>query len=253
MYSSSPPLPCAVCVKVPFFSSQSLSTVSGQQWLLSVDRIDNSRPHSADNFRLTAVELNPKDEGWTEQKVDELLELLDGPKEKTEWQRLRSTSTERVQWAKDVIFCCTRSAARRQEVQDRNAQERARRVAIDPTHPIPVHLTAYPGRGICDLSVTDVLDIMDGQSGRCAYSSVPLNLRLGGKRASSQSWRVSTERVDPQKGYTKDNVVFVAIEFNTTVHPWHTTSTSCSTGWTAEKFLDFSRGCRAERQLQRPP
>eukprot|EP00438_Fugacium_kawagutii_P031697 Skav232926 [mRNA] locus=scaffold1477:893601:894992:- [translate_table: standard] len=62
----------------------------------------------------------------------------------------------------------------------------------------------------CSLTREHVLDILEGQGGRCAYSGVPLEY----KRLHSD-WRLSIERLDNSKGYTVGNCVLIAIEFNT--------------------------------------
>lgn len=62
----------------------------------------------------------------------------------------------------------------------------------------------------CTLTVEDCLDMLWAQRGRCYYSGVPVNYL----RPNSH-WRLSCERLDNHKGYTQDNCVFVAAEFNT--------------------------------------
>jgi len=58
----------------------------------------------------------------------------------------------------------------------------------------------------------DLVDLVWAQRGLCAYSDVRMSFEIG-----SPDWMVSLERMDPRKGYTRDNVVLVCLEFNTMV------------------------------------
>ncbi|CAE8739002.1 unnamed protein product [Polarella glacialis] len=60
------------------------------------------------------------------------------------------------------------------------------------------------------LSADDILDMLRSQGGRCYYSQVPLQYQR-----LHTDWRMSLERLDNSVGYTKDNSVLTAIEFNT--------------------------------------
>ena len=67
--------------------------------------------------------------------------------------------------------------------------------------------------GVCNLSFEDLLSIWQRHEGRCAYSGVVLQFR------SCHHWQCSLERVNPDCGYTHDNVCFIAAEFQT-VQQW---------------------------------
>lgn len=60
------------------------------------------------------------------------------------------------------------------------------------------------------LSLDDLLDILLIQDGRCFYSGVPMECLV-----PHSHWRVSLERLDNGRGYTRENVALVAAEFNT--------------------------------------
>ena len=60
------------------------------------------------------------------------------------------------------------------------------------------------------LSEDDVLDMILQQGGRCHYSGVPLEFLK-----PHTDWRWSMERLDSTLGYTLENTVLVADEFNT--------------------------------------
>ena len=59
------------------------------------------------------------------------------------------------------------------------------------------------------LSEDDVLDMILQQGGRCYYSGLPLELLK-----PHTDWRWSMERLNPRLGYTQQNTVLVADEFN---------------------------------------
>ncbi|CAE8628946.1 unnamed protein product, partial [Polarella glacialis] len=59
------------------------------------------------------------------------------------------------------------------------------------------------------LTLDELLDMLWLQAGRCSYSGVPLQYKQ-----RHTHWRMSLERVDNSIGYTKDNCVLIAVEFN---------------------------------------
>ena len=64
-------------------------------------------------------------------------------------------------------------------------------------------------QGEFELDLNVVLDMLWHQRGRCFYSDVPL------RYAFNVDWKMSLERLDNTKTYTKDNTRLVALEFNT--------------------------------------
>lgn len=60
------------------------------------------------------------------------------------------------------------------------------------------------------LTFLQVLNMLKQQHGRCYYSGVPLEYKQ-----LHTDWRLSIERLDNSIGYTKENCVLIAIEFNT--------------------------------------
>ena len=65
-------------------------------------------------------------------------------------------------------------------------------------------------RGEFELDLNVVLDMLRHQRGRCFYSDVPLRYAQ-----LNVDWKMSLERLDNAKTYTKDNSRLVALEFNT--------------------------------------
>eukprot|EP00438_Fugacium_kawagutii_P008716 Skav216382 [mRNA] locus=scaffold1241:118826:120190:+ [translate_table: standard] len=60
------------------------------------------------------------------------------------------------------------------------------------------------------LNLESLADILERQKGRCAYSGVPMEIHM-----THSHWRMSLERLNNSKGYTLENCVLIAAEFNT--------------------------------------
>ena len=63
--------------------------------------------------------------------------------------------------------------------------------------------------GNFDLTLEDLIEMLEIQKGRCYYSEIAL--RFG----PEEDWNISCERLDPSKGYTMDNCRLIASEFQT--------------------------------------
>ncbi|CAK9055601.1 unnamed protein product [Durusdinium trenchii] len=85
--------------------------------------------------------------------------------------------------------------------------------------------------GDFELDLDYVLKMLWWQQGRCFYSGVPL--RFG---EYNVDWKMSLERLDNGKTYTKGNAVLVALEFNTADHSARAVSpVSGSSQWSRSK------------------
>lgn len=85
----------------------------------------------------------------------------------------------------------------------------------------------------CSLSLNDLIDIYEGQDGRCAYSNVLLCLQ------PNTEFAMSLERIDNFKGYSRENCVLIAVEFNSTDHSMsarNSLDVKGSAKWSKEKF-----------------
>ena len=61
-----------------------------------------------------------------------------------------------------------------------------------------------------DSDFEDLLQMVERRNGLCAYSGVPMEMCL-----PHSHWRMSLERLNNSKGYSSENCVLVAGEFNT--------------------------------------
>lgn len=82
------------------------------------------------------------------------------------------------------------------------------------------------------LTIDDLFDKLLEQQGRCYYSQMALSFTPNSK------WRMSIERLDPNKGYVSDNIALICVEFNSTdtTASRKYTGTSGSAQWSKEKI-----------------
>ena len=64
-----------------------------------------------------------------------------------------------------------------------------------------------------DVNHSDLLDMIMGQGGLCAYSGLPMELTQ-----PYSHWQMSIERIDNSQGYVRGNYCLIAAEFNSSVH-----------------------------------
>lgn len=83
--------------------------------------------------------------------------------------------------------------------------------------------------GVFELSIDDIQDLWKKQDGRCYYSNIQMNY-------DAFEWRTSLERLNPEFGYVKTNVVLTCFEFNTCVQ------------WSIEKVLTMLQLLKKESQ-----
>lgn len=84
----------------------------------------------------------------------------------------------------------------------------------------------------CCITVDFLLDLLEWQGGLCYYSRVPLQYKQ-----VHTDWRLSIERLDNSIGYTPDNCVLIAVEFNTPDHSRNVAVTEVfgTAQWSREK------------------
>lgn len=93
-----------------------------------------------------------------------------------------------------------------------------------------------------DITIEDLKDQYVNQNGRCAYSNIILNPVISHKNKHykrNSNWKMSIERKDVKIGYTKENILLICLEFNTSDKSNTTINPSGSSRWTLEKFNIF--------------
>lgn len=66
----------------------------------------------------------------------------------------------------------------------------------------------YDNSGEFNVTYDELVDIMVGQNFRCALSNLPLMFE------SYSEWALSHDRIDPKRGYVKDNIRFTIVRLN---------------------------------------
>lgn len=69
-------------------------------------------------------------------------------------------------------------------------------------------------RKFTDIEVDDILNIWIAQQGKCALSSIPLELPNSKSSCRDIRTCASLDRIDSNGGYTKDNVQWVSASIN---------------------------------------
>ena len=87
-----------------------------------------------------------------------------------------------------------------------------------------------------DIDLNFLIDKFKEQKGLCYYSGIPL--KFGSYLENN--WKTSLERIDVFKGYTKDNVCLICLEFQgSDKSVLYNDNTLGNSGWTKEKFQYF--------------
>ena len=104
----------------------------------------------------------------------------------------------------------------------------AKRIAPDPVHQplFDLWLTVYVRHSKKRfegevLSAEEIVDMHQSQKGLCFYSGLPYVLESHRKDVRNDPLLVSIDRVDNEKGYTKDNVVLCALFTNIAKYTWN--------------------------------
>jgi hypothetical protein len=231
------------------------------EWRVSIDRLDNSKGYTKENIVLCCIEFNSR-KMWTQEKIDEMLSILD--KDITEnFVDFSEVAVVKKKYGKviyDVIngikhrlctYCNdmkpdsefgTQLNACRKCLIDIRSKTNPRNRLYKLLHSTKVATQLRENRANDKMDTTHDIDLdfliqlYNDQKGLCAYSVLPLQLI----RPKDGNWAASVERKDPLKGYTKDNVCLVCVEFNVCDNTAKQNTTDSGTsGWTPEKFQLF--------------
>jgi len=162
-------------------------------WQASLERKDPNRGYELDNICLICLELNVSEQ-WSPEKI-EFLKSLPRFEEVTysdEIESFRYTATHKGDI--DLVFLrkklySARGRAKKWLCGHRNMED-----------------------SICDLSLEDVVRLLNYQKGLCAYSGFKMSFIQG------DDFSASLERINPRKGYYKDNLILVCKIFNVGDH-----------------------------------
>ena len=182
-----------------YYTNAPLDLCMLSNFSMSPDRLDNSEGHVISNICLVAYIMNKTDHT---------------PK----YDRKRIFDIITMSSQTSPPSCMYPSDASVDRKRDRNGNP------IDPVLYLPsrranilAHQSNFStkrrkskGRDLCDSEITreTIISIWNTQAGRCYYSNIPLNI------ASGENFMMSLERLNDKVGYTVNNSVLIAYEFN---------------------------------------
>lgn len=260
-----------------FYSKIPMVTQPLSDYQCSLERLDPELGYIKENVVLCCLEFNHSVQ-WSLDKMielfaikdiesDDYLEInFDLEKKPKTWNKAKRETIDGVPH-KECPMCKTLKPPTEYTqgtriVWCKICAEKYRKEQLNKPRPHVLHLlqetktsTKYRNKKITkqerkldyDIDFDFVVDMYRQQKGRCAYSKVPL--AFGSYR--EKNWIMSIERIDPLKGYTRDNVCLVALEFNTK-------DSSCmsepervkgSSAWSKTKFEYFEKTYKAAVNL----
>lgn len=201
-------------------------------WRTSLERLNNEHGYTVDNVALIACEFNTSAQ-WSKEKVRQVPMLHNTNLDESQLGRLIGEARAKPRreprtTPREARPCLCNSLVQLEPDQDASCSGSADTLhhchVCGPTRHAPHPRTlrantielvcnarkrAERRNQVCNLSYTDILDMLLFQSGRCYYSGVPMECNT-----PRSDWRMSLERLNNDTGYTTDNCVLVALEFN---------------------------------------
>jgi hypothetical protein len=249
------------------------------EWKVSLERLDTSKGYTKDNIVLCCLELNTRSQ-WNISKLDDMIHILEQgidqvttnfetrPPRKAHSKFERYTNVDGEEQYKCTSCCMIKPPTEFRKLSDfckACIYDRHKRKRATPKGHLQ-HLchTSYVCsklrqrknenklRGEHDIDFQYLVDLYNKQNGLCAYSNLPL--KFGSYLATN--WVASIERLDVSKGYTKNNVCLICIEFNGPDHTITTGSDYGCAGWNPLKFQYFlahvqhKKGLMTDEELQ---
>ncbi len=246
--------------------------IDRNDWKVSVERLDPSQGYTKQNTALCCIEFNNSSQ-WSLDKIQEMKNILaSNPTGQThDFEVPPKQRKTRVPVVKSEIngidhynctYCgqikplsefharinngcipCQKILKKQYDNTPRGAlkclllsslSNNAKRLALGNTERDCSH----------DIDFEFLVELYNKQNGLCAYSGIPMTFGS----YLDKNWVCSLERKDPLKGYTKDNVCLICVEFNTKDSTAvYNDKTKGSSGWNREKFLTFYNSIMANQ------
>jgi hypothetical protein len=252
---------------------------SKNEWRVSIERVNNEKGYVKDNVVLCCLEFNTRSQ-WTQDKVDEMLSILDKNIEdnleyyncftkiprRRKYQKFleidvngvkhyrcgvcyKIKSSKEFGSHKNDIYrgCreCTYSL-NKQLLRNPNVMFNKILNGAKNSTKIREQKTQVQRDNSFDIDIEFLHELYVKQRGLCEYSGLPL--QFGSYKENP--WVLSLERKDPLQGYRKDNVCFVCIEFNTTdFHVIYGNADYGTSGMSALKFQVFLNYVKLKKGL----
>lgn len=252
--------------------------VNKNEWKVSLERLNPSKGYTKDNVVLCCLELNTKCQ-WSEAKIDKMIDIL---QENIEFVDVNFNKNTKQRKNDKVIqqtingephyrctFCkvfqasnafirvgdvCRKCKTLKRKLTESTPQGHIKKLYFSSTCRVK-DMSSNANtteRLLHDISPEFLIHLYKEQKGLCAYSGLPL--KFGSYL--EHDWTTSLERIDVTKGYTKDNVCLVCIEFNGPDRTIMTGPEYGCAGWNALKFQYFlahvqhKKGLISDEELQ---
>jgi hypothetical protein len=242
-----------------YYSNVSLVFNTKSNYQASIERLNTNKGYEKSNVVVCCLEFNDKQQ-WSKEKVKEMYNILQSPHDcstidfSLKRKRNSRNLVIRKEFDKNHFHQCRKCMEvkplnqfyknkRCKDCVRLNDQERLK----DPRSALLMLLklarsnstnrqkrsTAENRDFTFDLTFNELVEIYQSQKGLCAYSGLPL--RFGNSK--DINWKISLERLDTKKGYTKNNVCLIAYEFNVgDKRVLYNDDSTGSCGWSKEKF-----------------
>lgn len=222
-----------------YYSKLPMVTQKCSDWQASLERLDDNAGYVKGNTVLCCLEFNGRVK-WTHEKIQQLFQPQDFDYTLFDFYPPNKQRNQQVSWAIIILpdgqqgYCCHTCGqtkplteynikrirdgcklCRKLYKQRRNLTPRGHfyllvEHASSNTKTRQSKNTIKKRDLSFDIDFNFLVELYQKQKGRCAYSGIPLSF------GSYHDWIASLERIDPLRGYTKDNVCIIAFEFNTT-------------------------------------
>lgn len=234
-------------------------------WKMSIERVNESKPYNKNNIVLIITEMQSGHRQWTREIFDNICSIVLGREmnEETEEEVKETIRKElyvnyerkKIGSKKDkpsVSSACNENGQRQcsscanwqdpiQYGKKTNVCRECRRVysrnrESTPQGRVRKLYGSSKSNGVQrdlehTISIDDIKEQLISQAGRCFYSGVPLTF--------DGQYQMSLERIDPRKGYIKENIAIILLALN--VGDWTRLKHPAddkegSSGWTKEKL-----------------
>lgn len=212
-----------------YYSGIKMNLGHNVDWKCSIERINTDIGYTASNIVLCCSEFNSRVQ-WSLDKVQQLHVLVN---QENSWiNNIDVLTHQRLEIKCSCIPENVKKCNKCRGFQYRNSlRGHIHQILNKCKYNTSNRKSKGRSSGLCcDITFNEIIELLIKQRGLCAYSKLPLNYEKG-------DWRMSIERINTFLGYTKDNILIVASEFNTTdctVMAKH--NITGSGGWTLEKF-----------------
>lgn len=249
-----------------YYSGISMSYTSND-WCTSLERIDVTKGYVRDNVVLCCLEFNSCSQ-WSHKKIQEMTSLIsknscitmdDFYPVKNQRRPAREVKTMNVDGVvyykcnycnefkgkenySRVSQCkeCKNKYSKAYKNTPRGALKKL--ISSAKSHSKRRNASKNIREGEFEIDYDYLVNIFIGQNGLCYYSGIPMTFG----EYKHTNWTCSLERKDPTKGYTKQNVCLICLEFNSIDHiVTMKNKQNGSSGWNLEKFHYFLKIIRS--------